>query len=467
MLFPSVIFISLFMPLTVALLALLRGKSVCVRNAALLAMSVLFYAIGGGWYTLLLIGCAFVNYALALAIDARQGRTRTLITAAAVVINIATLGYFKYTGFIVRGVNILFQSSVIVSEIILPLGVSFFTFQALSYTLDVSAGRVKARRNPIDVLLYVCLFPQLVAGPIVKFTEFEPQLTQNKFTSENILIGMRVFAFGLAKKALLADELSKVAALAFDCPPNERTAPLAILGAVCYTMQIYLDFSGYSTMAIGLGKMIGFDFPVNFRTPLAALSMGDFWRRWHITLSEWFREYVYIPLGGNRRGKAATLRNMAIVFALTGIWHGAALTFVIWGLWNGLFVVLERAGFKPSRLPRFVARAYVLVVVALGFVLFRASSLESAAQYYASMASFAPLDFARLSRLLEPLTLKAMFVIVVSAVVCLVSPNARLVELLAARMPRWLPSVAAFVCAVLSYAAIVSSAHHPFIYFRF
>lgn len=468
MLFPSPVFLSIFLPITFVACAALRKSG--ARNIALIALSLVFYAWGGRWYVLMLIASAGINWLISLGYpNASKGRA-SFLTAAAVAFNIGMLGWFKYAAFITRGINIIIAginlAPLQVPDIALPLGISFFTFQAMSYTFDVRAGTCPPSRNPLDVLLYLCLFPQLIAGPILNWRDVRGQFRVNAMNLVGATDGIAIFARGLAQKVLLADEVARLANVAFTCPAGERGAALAWLGAAAYTLQIYLDFSGYSRMAVGLGKMLGFNFPDNFRTPLASRSVDEFWQRWHITLTSWFRQYVYIPLGGNRCGKAKTLRNLAVVFICTGIWHGAAWTFILWGMWNGLFVILERANIiKANRMPGAVGRLYTLCVAILGFALFRADSLRHAAAYMASMFDFRVMNAAMLSRLIEPLNIRAIVAFTAGAAVS-VWPTGLTLE----RRGAWRELAACAAGAVLlavSYASILASGYHPFIYFQF
>jgi len=361
--FASPVFLSLFLPFTLLLCALFRSR-VAVQNACLTALSLLFYAWGEPVYVLPLVGLAVCNGALAKGVAYGKASLRNVYTALAVALNIGLLFCFKYLGFFMP---------FPVPEIKLPLGVSFFTFQALSYVLDVRMGKSKPVKDGGTLLLYLCLFPQLIAGPILRWHTIADQFQNRRMTMAGAASRLRRFILGLSKKVLLADLLGKMADAAFACPQAGLSAPFAWLGAVSFALQIYLDFSGYSDMAIGIGRALGFTFAENFRHPLRAASMQHFWRRWHITLTDWFRDYLYIPLGGNRKGRFRTYVNVSAVFLFTGLWHGASWTFVLWGAWNGLFVILERAGaLRAGKWPAVLAHAYTLAVVLLGFVLFRA-----------------------------------------------------------------------------------------------
>jgi len=355
-------------------------------------MSALFYIWGSGTLVLLLVFSTLMDYSMGLVVArgtaAANPRLVRLGVTSSVVANVGLLGYFKYSNFFVGEVNRLGVADIDWTSVSLPVGISFFTFQSMSYTIDIARGRAEVLKNPIDFALYVFMFPQLIAGPIVRFHEIARQLLERSTSAERFTAGAVRFSHGLAKKVLIADAVAPLADAAF--AGSDLSAPVAWLGIIAYALQIYFDFSGYSDMAIGLGLMLGFDFPENFNRPYSALSITDFWRRWHITLSNWFRDYVYIPLGGSRGGPLRTLLNLWIVFALTGIWHGANWTFVVWGLFHGALLVGERLLDQRAVAPGgfandIVRRVYVLLAVLVGWVLFRASDLGAAFDYLGQM----------------------------------------------------------------------------------
>lgn len=339
MVFSGAVFLYAFLPLTFAVYALAPQRG---RNAVLLIASLLFYAFGEPVYVLLLLLSSVSNWALSLCIERRRGtRTAKLALAVSVLLNLGLLGFFKYADFFLTTVNGLFGLSLPLTGVRLPLGISFYTFQTMSYTIDVYRGHVRPQRNLATFATFVCLFPQLIAGPIVRYSDIEAELHTRRFCLEDIGTGARRFTVGLGKKVLLANVLGELVSSA-----GNATVLGAWLGAVGYLLQIYFDFSGYSDMAIGLGRMFGFTFPENFDYPYLARSVTDFWRRWHQTLGQWFRDYVYIPLGGSRTTRAKWIRNVAVVWLLTGLWHGAAWNFVVWGLLNAFFILLAEE-FKP------------------------------------------------------------------------------------------------------------------------
>jgi len=394
MVFSSVTFLFFFLPISLGGYYLLRPRW---RNAWLLVSSLFFYIWGMGALVLILITSVIVDYMMGWVVESgmisgNRNRVRLGVTGS-VLVNLSLLSYFKYANFFVDQLNTLAEhfgfGQIAWTSIILPIGISFYTFQSMSYTIDLSRGRAERVRNPLDFGVYVTMYPQLVAGPIVRFHEISAQLTNRYVSLDRFALGATRFAHGLAKKVLIADSVAPIANAAFAADASIMSPGAAWLGIIAFTIQIYFDFSGYSDMAIGLGTMMGFDFPENFRRPYSAVSMTDFWRRWHMTLSNWFRDYLYVPLGGSRLGKRRTMVNLWIVFLLVGLWHGAAWTFILWGAYNGLILVIERAtGQRPvgegaSWAP--LRRAGVLLAVMLGWVLFRSPTVGVALDYVGAM----------------------------------------------------------------------------------
>jgi alginate O-acetyltransferase complex protein AlgI len=392
MVFSSVTFLFFFLPICLAGYYLLPPR---LRNGWLLLSSLVFYTWGGGALVVLLIISTVVDYAMGwIVASGRHRNKRSLIrlgVTGSVLVNLGLLSYFKYANFFVEQLNSLGFGEIAWTSVVLPIGISFFTFQSMSYTIDVSRGRVEHLRNPFDFALYVTLFPQLVAGPIVRFHEISDQITKRTLSVERFARGATRFAHGLAKKVLVADAVAPIVDATFGADALSLSSGAAWLGIAAYTIQIYFDFSGYSDMAIGLGNMFGFDFPENFRRPYSAVSMTDFWRRWHITLSNWFRDYLYIPLGGSRVSTGRTMVNLWIVFALVGIWHGANWTFLLWGLYHGAWLVAERlTGQRPTGAAATWAplrRAIVLLAVMVGWVMFRSPDVGYALDYLGAMFS--------------------------------------------------------------------------------
>lgn len=483
MLFTEPTFLLLFLP---ALLLLYFAAPRVFRNLLLTLGSLLFYAWGEWRFLPLLVGSVALNYWLAVWI----GRTppsakRKWILAIGIVSDLALLLIFKYAAFTVQNLNTVLQLAhlplVAIPAITLPLGISFFTFHKISYKVDVYRGHADAKKNPVDLALYILLFPQLIAGPIVRYNEISAQITDRRIARSDLAYGVRRFIVGLGKKMIIANSVAFPADQIFALPTNELTTPVAWLGIVCYTLQIYFDFSGYSDMAIGLASMFGFSFPENFNYPYISASITEFWRRWHISLSRWFRDYLYIPLGGNRAGALATYRNLLCVFLLCGLWHGASWNFVFWGLFHGSFLVFERLrmGKWLAAAPRFIQHSYTLGVVLIGWVFFRAEGLRHAAGYLAAMAGVARGSGAaqHVGLYLNGALLIALVAGVVGATPICGWVQDRLRETvvsLGERNSAWVLAVAngavvSMLAAVFLVSAMMVAAgtYNPFIYFRF
>lgn len=390
MAFSSMTFLCVFFPLTIIIYYLLPKKALTARNVFLMVVSLLFYAYGEPVYVLLMLFCTLFNYLCTLLFSKldESDKKRKIYLGCCCVINILILGVFKYTGMIVTSINNIFNGQIPVPSISLPIGISFFTFQAMSYSIDVYRGNAKAEKNFYKVLLYISFFPQLIAGPIVKYSDIAAEIDERNATPSDIAQGIRRFILGLSKKVLISNALGLAVDSIYALDSSRIGMATAWIGAVSYMMQIFFDFSGYSDMAIGLGRMFGFHFKENFNYPYIAVTIQDFWRRWHISLTNWFREYLYIPLGGNRKGKTRTWINRLIVFFCTGLWHGASWNFVIWGLYHGLFLTIETIlpkSEKSGKVYSLVKHIYVLLVVCIGFVFFRAETLPQAGYIIRSM----------------------------------------------------------------------------------
>lgn len=387
MVFSSTIFIFYFLPIV---LVLYFAVNTTLKNTVLLISSLIFYAWGEPRFIFILLVSIGANYCFGLSIEKSYSRKiAKVLVVLGVGINLGILFYFKYFNFSISIFNRVVDTLNVGKDhallsIALPIGLSFFTFQGLSYLIDVYRKIVPAEKNPFHLALYIALFPQLIAGPIVRYQDIHTQLKERNVSLERTFYGLQRFMIGLSKKVMIADILASVADKIFDAPILELTPSTAWLGALCYTMQIYFDFSGYSDMAIGLGKIFGFDFLENFRLPYCSVSMTEFWRRWHISLSTWFRDYLYIPMGGNRRGNVYL--HLLIVFLCTGLWHGAAFTFVLWGLWHGAFLLIERM-FRTKKLnmpfliPKFLMWLYTMMAVVIGWVIFRSPGIHYAITY--------------------------------------------------------------------------------------
>lgn len=481
MVFSSPIFLFLFLPVVLTLYFVLRGTR--LRNLWLLAMSIVFYAWGEIVFVFLMMASTVVNYVFGLWLDAtaRPDR-RKWVVGLGVAFNLGLLGFFKYAGFLVGSINAFlgeFKLGLIhFGGVRLPIGISFFTFHALSYLIDVYRRKSPAAKNPLDVALYIFFFPQLIAGPILRWSAMAPQFGRRVVTRDGFADGVRRFIYGLAKKMLVADAVAVPAGQIFSLQSGVLSMPLAWFGALCYTLQIYYDFSGYSDMAIGMGKMFGFDFAENFNYPYVAQSIREFWRRWHITLSTWFRDYLYFPLGGNRCSSGRVGLNLLIVFFLCGLWHGAAWTFVIWGLYHGLFLILERSRFGSflASLPEFFRHVYALIVVMMGWVLFRADSFPQAVAMLRAMFGLAR---GNVTDQMVNMILTHQVICVVIVGIFFSAPivpwfKKELLRMLPGRLhPATLMAGIVFEPIVLIALFIVSSAwlaggtYNPFIYFRF
>ena len=396
MVFSSEIFLFLYLPILFVVYFLTTLlHSIKISNIVLLIFSLIFIAWGSGKDIIVLFAMISINYTAGFLLSLTNNENqRKAALVFAVVCSLALLFYFKYSLFfsenaryVLSRVGISWHVPSAIKNIVLPLGISFYTFQALSYSIDVYRKKCEPTRNPINFMLYVSLFPQLIAGPIVRYKDIYKQITERSFTSDRIYQGTIRFIMGFCKKVLLANNMAVAADTVFNLDILEINTPLAWIGIIAYALQIYLDFSAYSDMAIGLGRIFGFDFMENFNFPYIASSVQDFWRRWHISLSSWLKDYLYIPLGGNRKSKSRTYINLIVVFLLCGLWHGASWTFVVWGIWHGLFLIVERTKFGAliNKIPSWISRIYMLLVVILGWVFFRSDSIGFALRYIKRM----------------------------------------------------------------------------------
>jgi D-alanyl-lipoteichoic acid acyltransferase DltB (MBOAT superfamily) len=465
--FSSITFLFYFLPLFLA--AYFLAPTIYAKNLVTLGFSLVFYAWGEPRLVLLLMGSVVANMLAGLYVGRCEGRTRAFALAAAVAANLLLLIVYKYSNFIAENLDALLRPlglSVPSPNIRFPLGISFFTFHSLSYLIDIYRRRFAPNRSLIEVGLYITLFPQLVAGPIVRYKTVARQLHARRSTLGRASAGARIFVIGLAQKVLIADQIAPLVEAVFD-----RAGPTAFadawVGLVAYTLQIYFDFAGYSTMAVGIGLILGFTLPRNFRMPYASLSITEFWRRWHMSLSSWLRDYLYIPLGGNRGSSRQTLRNLVMVFLLCGMWHGASWNFLLWGMWHGALLVVERQGLGAllAKLPAAARWAYTLLAVMAGWVLFRAPDLARAGDLYVSMTGwrgFTGMTFYPLAQLTPVVTL------------------ALVAGALLAVLPQWLrlpktdgfsravfDSAWTFGLVILCMTNVASGVYSPFLYFRF
>jgi alginate O-acetyltransferase complex protein AlgI len=466
-------FLLVFLPLALLLYFVSPWR---LRNGVLLAASLVFYTWGGGELVALLVLSIAANHVLGLLArgggreGSGPGARPALAVAGCVAVNLGILAYFKYANFFVEQVNALGAAPVIDwSPVALPIGISFYTFQSMSYVFDVARGDCPPRKSPLDFGLYVSMFPQLIAGPIVRYREIAGQITRRRTGLDDLGDGAARFALGLVKKVVVADAAGAVADAAFAVPAGEVTTASAWIGAGAYTLQIYFDFSAYSDMAIGLGRILGFRLPENFDRPYSAVSLTDFWRRWHITLSTWFRDYLYVPLGGSRGSTARTHLNLWIVFLATGLWHGAAWTFVCWGIYHGALLIAERVtGLRAAAGWAAPRRALTLLLVIVGWVLFRADDLGHARGLLGAM--FAPDGGDLPVDLRIALSTKNVLTMGLASGVALLPASFRagvLVE--SGRGPAALALRIALLCVGLPYAlvSIASGTYSPFLYFQF
>ncbi len=466
MVFSSTIFLCVYLPLV------LLGYYICPkkgRNLFLLIASLVFYAWGEPKYVFLMIFSILVNYIFGRLMDKNRGRQKRmkLLLVLSVVIDLGLLSVFKYTDFIITNVNAIFGANFDLLNIALPIGISFYTFQAMSYTIDVYRDDVRVQKNLIDFGMYITMFPQLIAGPIVRYADVQDQLADRSVTTADFSEGIMRFVVGLGKKVLLANQMgavwSEIYALGGDV-----SALMAWTGAIAYTFQIYFDFSGYSDMAIGLGRMFGFKFPENFRYPYQSVSITDFWRRWHITLSTWFKEYLYIPLGGNRRGLARQALNLLIVWSLTGFWHGAGWNFVLWGLYYFVILFIEKLFLLKAldKLPKFFRHVYALLLIIIGWVIFASDDVSVLLPFLGSMfganGAVGGMDVYTL------LTKAALLVIC-----CIASTELPKKLFLSAagamneKAAFTLKSVLTIALLALSMILLIGDSYNPFLYFRF
>ncbi len=465
MVFSSSVFIFLFLPI-VFIINTVAGKK--LSNYVLLISSLLFYAWGEPFFVLLMIVSIIINWLTGIIISKTNGAIQKTILSIGIILNLALIGYYKYAGFFTTFINSLFKRNVVhVVSVALPIGISFFTFQAISYIIDVYRGDAKASVNPVNVALYISFFPQLIAGPIVKYKDINKQIENRTVTCSDISIGFKRFIYGLGKKVLIANVLGLLVDTVYAYPIEAVDCKDAWICAFAYTFQIYYDFSGYSDMAIGLGQMFGFKFLENFEYPYLSRSITEFWRRWHISLGTWFREYVYIPLGGNRKGALRTYLNLLAVFFLTGLWHGADWSFVIWGLYHGFFIIMERAGLKKLLdKSNILSRIYTMGVVISGWVFFRADNTKEGLRYLARMLMPWKFNDPSLESWMysdNKTTFAFIFAVVGMGILTMIIPDTI--------KRKWKDSIfeAVFCVAilVLSLASIASNTYNPFIYFQF
>ena len=468
MVFSSMTFLWIFLPIVFVLSLIVRN--IKIQNIILLIFSLLFYAWGEPAYLLILLASVVMNWGFGLLMEYFEEHKKAILVVS-LIGNIGIIGYFKYCNFILGTIDSILPISLPRFEISLPIGISFFTFQAMSYIIDLYRGQYKAQKSLLNLALYISFFPQLIAGPIVKYKDIEEQILERNSNLEKRATGFRRFIYGLGKKVIISNILAEIVDTIYTMDLQDINGSMAWIAAICYMLEIYYDFSGYSDMAIGLGRMFGFEFLENFNYPYISSSIKEFWRRWHISLSSWFRDYLYIPLGGNRKGNFRTYLNLIIVFAVTGLWHGASWTFVIWGLYHGFFLIVERIGFgKVLSKSKILGTIYSLIVVVIGWVFFRADSIHFALAFIKRMVL--PWNYGAASAVMGTmLTTKAIIVLIIGIVAA--GPFQKLFELKGLNnvSVKWKNSIveALYLFMVLFYCILLlaNDTYNPFIYFRF
>lgn len=474
MLFSHSVFLFLFLPLFLGLYYLVPKS---FKNLLLLLASIIFYAWGEDKIVLIMLFSVIVDFCCGLIIEKGW---KKLGLGVSMIANLGLLGVFKYFNFMFDNYHSVLTYFGIadanlhsIPEIALPIGISFYTFQTMSYSIDVYRGHIKASTNIVEFGAYVTMFPQLVAGPIVRYSTIRDQLRTKNLSVDNFSIGVQRFITGLAKKMIIANSCARVADMVFEFNPADLSTGWAWIGIISYSLQIYFDFSGYSDMAIGLGKMLGFDFLENFNYPYVSKSIQEFWRRWHISLSSWFRDYLYISLGGNRQGNARTYINLIIVFAVTGLWHGASWNFVVWGLFHGLFLIIERLGFGRflDSLPKILRYLYVLLIVVIGWVFFRADNLNHAFLYLGKMFYFSNGVDAVNSYLVFFNYNKLIVLSTLAGIIFATPIYSTSAKILIARMTygrfELVEKMFLVLLFVVAITFVAADSYNPFIYFRF
>ena len=494
MLFSSMTFVFMFLPILCAVYLLSKKE---YHNNILLVASIIFYAWGEPKYLAIMLLSILINWLGAILIDKfnqrvidrgqglsteqcdpaylckhRKSSGFAVKTALffTIVLNLANLIYFKYFNFLIDNFNTLFHGHFDFIKIALPLGISFYTFQALSYVIDVYRGDCKVQKNIYKLALFICLFPQLIAGPIVKYHDIEEQIDSREVNFEKVDEGVKRFIIGLSKKMLIANTMGAIADKIFIQDPHTFSHAIAWLGSIAYSFQLFFDFSGYSDMAIGLGLIFGFRFMENFNYPYISKSITEFWRRWHISLSTWFKQYVYIPLGGNKNGKLKQIRNLGIVFLLTGIWHGAAWNFVVWGAWHGFFIILEKitglANETENRFANCIKHIYCILAFVIGWVIFRADNLKYAWDYLMNMFGQLHLKPNEFAYSIGYYVDRFEIIIFAAALICSI-PIFRNILKVQNKVAKVFINIWLLMLFVISAATIAASTYNPFIYFRF
>ena len=464
--FSSILFLFVFFPIFLISYFIIKNRT--YRNMILLIFSLIFYAWGEPFYIFLMIGSIITNYFLALAINKYKKNSKWFLIID-IIFNIGLLLIFKYTDFFISGINSVVSTNISLRNIALPIGISFYTFQTLSYVIDVYKEKVKVQKNVLTLGCYITAFPQLIAGPIVKYSTVEKELAVRKENYNDIASGIRLFVKGLSKKVLIANNVAYITDTILMYNPSNYGFIGSLLAMIAYTLQIYFDFSGYSDMAIGMGRMIGFHFDKNFDYPYISKSITEFWRRWHISLSSWFRDYVYIPLGGNRVSKKRLVFNILLVWMLTGLWHGASFNFLLWGIYYGIILLIEKLFLKKyiDKLPVFLQHFYVLIIVIIGWTIFRNESMTSLKNVFSSLIGLNGLGNIKLLTFSQVITFKnivALLLGIIFSTPVLLKTNVAL-----NKYKNWniVKDVLIIVLFILCISSLVGGSYNPFIYFRF
>ena len=465
MVFSSFTFLFIFLPLV--LLTYFIAKKRKLRNIVLFIFSLIFYAWGEPVYVLLMLLSIIVNYAVALIIE-KVPKKKKIFLLLDIIFNIGIIGFFKYGNFIIQNINTIFHTNITEMTLGLPIGISFYTFQTLSYVIDVYRKTVPAQKSIINLGMYITLFPQLIAGPIVRYETIADEIENRKESFNQVIEGLKRFMIGLGKKVLIANQMALIADTIYNGDLATTGTISLWLAAISYTLQIYFDFSGYSDMAIGLGRIFGFHFLENFNYPYIAKSITDFWRRWHISLSTWFRDYIYIPLGGNKVNKLKWLRNILIVWLLTGLWHGASWNFVLWGLYYGILLIIEKVflGKFIEKLPKILQHSYTLFFVIIGWVIFRVESLSQIVTVLQRMFTWQP------SGVLDNIILEFDIFASLPYIILGIIGSIPIIPMIKEKMKNrtayhLISNIAAYIVFITCICFLLTATYNPFIYFRF
>ncbi len=460
MVFSSITFLFYFLPIVLAIYYIVPNK---FKNTILLISSLIFYFYGEPKYVLLMIISIILTYIFGILIDKYKKQSK-LFLALAIIISIGLLIYFKYINFIIENINLWLQNKIDFIYVALPIGISFYTFQMISYLIDVYKGQAKVQKNIFKIAMYISLFPQLIAGPIVRYTDIQQQIEKREYTIQKFSLGIRRFIIGLGKKVLIADVLGNLNIIILGS--NENSILHYWLYAISVMLQIYFDFSGYSDMAIGLGKMLGFEFPENFNYPYTATSITDFWRRWHISLSTWFRDYIYIPLGGNRVSNIKKIRNILIVWLLTGLWHGSAWNFVIWGLYFGILLIIEKQipNKYLEKIPKFIRRIYTLLIVMISFIIFNGNNLSNILQNIIGLFKIGSIPLISEESLYY---FKSYFIVIIISIIGSTEILKKIKSIKAQKIINIIEPIFLLLVLTISTSYIIDGSFSPFLYFRF